>query len=47
MFAYEVVSCADMYNFCGCELQMNKEQPKVVGAGTKSCGVRTSVNKEY
>ena len=26
---------------------MNNEQPQVVGAGTKSCGVRTSVNKEY
>jgi len=26
---------------------MNNEQPKVVGAGTKSCGVRTSVDKEY
>jgi len=26
---------------------MNNEQPNVVGAGTKSCGVRTSVNKEY
>jgi len=24
-----------------------QEQPKVVGAGTKSCGVGTSVNKEY
>jgi len=26
---------------------MNNEQPEGVGAGTKSCGVRTSVNKEY
>jgi len=26
---------------------MNNKQPKVVGAGTKSCGVRTSANKEY
>jgi len=26
---------------------MNNEQPKVVRAGTKSCGVGTSVNKEY
>jgi len=26
---------------------MNNEQPNVVGAGTESCGIRTSVNKEY
>jgi len=26
---------------------MKNEQPKVVGAGTKSHGARTSVNKEY
>jgi len=26
---------------------MNNEQPKVVGGGTKSCGVHTSVNEEY
>jgi hypothetical protein len=26
---------------------MNNEQPKIVGVGTKSCGVGTSVNKEY
>jgi hypothetical protein len=26
---------------------MNSEQSKVVGAATKSCGIRTSANKEY
>jgi hypothetical protein len=30
-----------------CECETNNEQPSVVGAGTKSCGVRTSVNKEH
>jgi len=36
-----------MYAVGSCEWQMNNEQPKVVGAGTKRCGVGTSVNKEY
>jgi len=26
---------------------MSNERPKIVGGGTKSCGVQTSVNKEY
>ena len=40
MFAYEVVSCDQMYAVGSCECTMNNEQPKVVGAGT-------SVNTEY
>ena len=47
MFAYEAVSCGQMYAVRCCECKMNNEQPKVVGAGTKSCGVRTSVNKGH
>ena len=41
MFAYEVVSCGQMCAVRCCECWMNNERPKVVGAGTKSCGVRT------
>jgi len=33
MFAYEVVSCGQMYAVRGCECKMNNEQPKVVGIG--------------
>ena len=40
MFAYWVVTCAQMYAVRGCECKINNEQPKVVGVGT-------SANKEY
>ena len=45
--AQEAVSCAEMCAVGNCEGQVDSGQPKVVGAGPKSCGVRTSVNKEY
>ena len=45
--AWEAVSCGQVCAVRGCECQMNNEQPKVVVTGTQSCGVGTSVNKEY